>query len=409
MRRMDPTNRGKIIQIDTRLSVTAAKANKWIPINPGTEGLLALGICYVLLKEELYNGFYLGDHSIGFSNFKNFILENYSDDTISRLTGVSIDTILQLAREFATVKPALAISGRIDIKDQIAIHLLNALVGSINVPGGVLIPQKPDYQPSHPVERDEISQEGNSKGKTSLLSGNPYSLSALFLYYTNPLFSNPQPSLIQDALKKIPFLVSFSPFMDETTAFCDLILPDHHFLERHQDVPTSTMQGFPLVGYSQPVRPSLYETRHTGDVILQLASGIGDSVDKSFPWKNFNDFLQEGFQRLYDSKKGDIFGTHFEAAWTSLLSRGGWWSPSYSSFKEFQKGLEEKGGWWNPIYFYEEWTRIFPNKTAKFEFPTLKDLPLVMPKGLKEFPLFLNAFPLMALTGGTETWYRREG
>ncbi len=400
MRRGDQAHRGKVVQIESRLSTTAAKADEWIPINPGTEGWLALGIIHVLLKEDLYEGYYLGDHSSGFSNFKTAVLESYSHQTISEVTGVSIDVIIRLAREFAATKPALAISGRIDPKDQIAIHTLNALVGSINVPGGILIPEDAEMKPFPPVETDPIAQQGLAKGKTNLLKANPYPLGAAFFYYSNPLFSNPEPDKLREALNKIPLLVSFSPFLDETSELCDLILPDHIYLERLQDVPASTSEGFPLMGLSQPVRAPLYETRHTGDVVLDLARALGDPVAVALPWSNFEAFLQEELKKIYESQKGDLFGTEFESTWTSFLSRGGWWSPSFANFEEFQKLLREKGGWWDPVYFYEDWGRIFRNASGRFEFPTLKDLPTISPKGPEDFPFVLQSFPLMALTGG---------
>lgn len=398
--RRGEAQRGRVVQIESRFSITAAKADEWIPINPGREGWLALGIIHVLLKEDLYDGYYLGDHTAGFNNFKNLVLENYSHQTISEVTGLPVDTIIRLAREFAATKPALAICGRIDPRDQIAIHALNALVGSINIPGGVLIPRGPETKAFPSVERDPIALEGLAKGKTGLVTGGTYPLGAVFFYYTNPLFSNPQPEKIKEALAKIPFLASFSPFMDETTAFCDLILPDHTSLERWQDVPASTMQGFPLVGLSQPVRAPLHETRHTGDLLLDLARSLGDPVAKALPWGSFEAFLREGLQGFFESQKGDLFGTEFESTWTSFLSRGGWWSPSYGDFEEFQKLLKERGGWWDPIYFYEDWARVFRNESGRFEFPALKDLPTVTPKGEEDFPLVLKSFPLMALTGG---------
>src|SRR3989338_7638311 len=67
MRRGDPGRRGRVVQIEPRLSTTAAKADEWVPIKPGTEGWLALGIIHVLLKEDLYDGYYLGEHTSGFS------------------------------------------------------------------------------------------------------------------------------------------------------------------------------------------------------------------------------------------------------------------------------------------------------------------------------------------------------
>ncbi|MBI2082157.1 MAG: molybdopterin-dependent oxidoreductase [Deltaproteobacteria bacterium] len=387
LRRGNTAYRGRVIQVESRLSTTAAKADEWIPVHPGTEGWLALGVIHVILKEDLYDGYYLGEHTAGFSQFKNLVLENYSHQTISEVTGVPIDTIIRLAREFAATKPALAVSARLDPRDQIAIHTLNALVGSINIPGGVLIPRQADTGALPPAGKDLAALE-------------ELGLEVLFFYYTNPLFSNPQPERLREIFNKIPLLVSFSPFLDETTNFCDLILPDHTYLERWQDHPTSTIQGFPIVGLSAPVRPPLYDTRHAGDTLLELSRKLGDPVSKALPWKDFETALWEKMQQLFESQKGDLFGTEFESTWTSFLSRGGWRSPSYSNLEEFQKMLREKGGWWDPVYFYEDWARVFPNQSGKFEFPALKDLPTIPPRIQEDFPLSLVSYPLMTMTGG---------
>lgn len=400
MRRGVPNQRGHVIHLDTRLSITAAKADEWIPVRPGTEGLAALGIINIILRENLYDGSYLGNHSDGFSNFKNLVLQSYDLEEIVGETGVPVDTIIRVAREFAAAKPAVAVSGRIDPKSQIAVHTLNALAGSINVPGGVLVPRQADYRTFKPVEGDAIALEGLKKEKAGLLSPGPYDLKALLFYYTNPLFSNPDPQKIREAVLKVPFLAGFSPFMDETTALCDLILPDHHFLERWQDAPSSTIEGFPLVGLAQPVHAPFYNTRHAGDVLLDIARGLGEGVAGSFPWEDFRACLTEGLDNLYRSGGGDVFGTDFESSWTTLLSRGGWWFPSYGSFQEFQARLASRGGWWNPVYFHEEWSRVFNTGSRKFEFPPLKDLPRVIPIGNGDYPLTLNSFPLMPLTGG---------
>ncbi len=68
-----------------------------------------------------------------------------------------------------------------------------------------------------------------------LQKGEPYPIDTLWVYYTNPLFNLPESEMLRRALEKVPFIVSFSPFMDETTLFSDLVLPDGTYLERWQD------------------------------------------------------------------------------------------------------------------------------------------------------------------------------
>ena len=75
-----------------------------------------------------------------------------------------------------------------------------------------------------------------------------------------------------------------------------------------------------------------------------------------------------GIRGVFDARRGDTFGLQFEQAWTRLLERGGWWSPSYKTFEEFWNQLQEKGGWWDPIYDFKEWDRVFKTPSKKFEF-----------------------------------------
>ena len=121
----------------------------------------------------------------------------------------------------------------------------------------------------------------------NVISGKPYKPEVLFLYYTNPFFSNPDPELFSKAFAEIPLIVSFSPYMDDTTSFADLVLPDHTPMERWQDDPLFLNSGFPVLGLRQPVIKPLYQTQATGDVLLSIAKSLGGEMEKAFPWKDF--------------------------------------------------------------------------------------------------------------------------
>jgi anaerobic selenocysteine-containing dehydrogenase len=448
-RRGNPEHRGKLVQIESRLSVTGIKADEWIPIQPGAEALLALGIAHMIIKEGLYDKEFISNLTFGFENwtdpngrdrlgFKEFVSSEYDPDTVSKRTGVPIDTLIRLAREFASNQPSLAIGYRDRPFHQMAVATLNGLVGSIDTSGGILTPRAVPLQSLPPVGKDPIAQKGlqveriDGGTKPSLMlqqpylftrntiSGKPYRPEVLFLYYTDPLFSNPIPDLFSDALVQIPLIVSFSPYMDDTTALADFILPDRTPLERWQDDPVFLNNGFPVLGIRQPVIEPLYQTKATGDVLLHLAKSLGGEIQKAFPWTDFKEILLYGVKGVFDAKRGDTFGLPFEQAWTRLLERGGWSAPSYKTFEEFWKQLQEKGGWWDPIYDFKEWDRVFRTPSKKFEFyaqalkqihPTftsrdLKDLSFFphweeSKKGAdeKEYPLHLQIFRTMTLTG----------
>jgi anaerobic selenocysteine-containing dehydrogenase len=450
IRRGRPGQRGKLVQIEPRLSITGIKADEWIPVQPGTEALMALGIAHMIIKEGLYNKEFISDHAFGFENwveangrehlgFKEFVLSEYDPNIVSKRTGVPIDTLIRLAREFASNRPSLALGYRDRPLHQMAVSILNGLVGNIDSSGGVLIPRTVPFRPFPPLKKDIIAQKGLGQGRIdegktllavghrpyffarNVISGKPYKPKVLFLYYTNPLFSNPNPDLFSKAFAEIPFIVSFSPYKDDSTEVADLILPDHTPLERWQDDPLFLNNGFPVFGIRQPVVEPLYQTKATGDVLLLLAKSIGGEIQKALPWNDFKEVILYELKGIFEAKRGDTFGLQFDQAWTRLLERGGWWAPSYKTFEEFWKLIQEKGGWWDPLYDFKEWDRIFQTPSKKFQFYAqglkqtdfssvsrdLKDSSFLphweeskKASDEKEYPFYLHIFKTTALTGG---------
>jgi anaerobic selenocysteine-containing dehydrogenase len=448
-RRGRAERRGKMVYVGSRLSISGIKADEWIPVQPGTEGLLALGIAHMIIKEGLYNKEFMAGHTFGFENwtdptagehlgFREFVLSEYDPATVSKRTGVPVDTLIRVGREFASNQPSLAIGFRDRPFHQMAVAVLNGLTGNIETSGGVLIPRSVPYQPFPPFTKDPIAKRGLAMGRIvdrestpiaahpsylfaqNILSGKPYRPKVLFLYYTNPLFSNPNPDLFAKAFSEIPFIVSFSPYLDDSTEMADLVLPDHTPLERWQDDPLFLNNGFPVFGIRQPVIEPFNKTRATGDVLLALAQSLGGEIKKAFPWTDFKEAIQYGTRGLFEAKRGDTFGVQFDEAWTRLLQKGGWWAPSYKTYDEFWKLLQEKGGWWDPMYDTKEWDRVFQTPSRKFQFyaqgwrgmqktspsGNLKD-PAFLPhwegsleeKDEKEYPLHLHIFKTMSLTG----------
>jgi anaerobic selenocysteine-containing dehydrogenase len=396
LRRGRPGIRGKMIQIEPRFSVTASKADQWIPIQPGTDGALALGIAYWIIKEKKYDHQFIDRYTFGFDDwkdsdgkthmgFKTLVLKEYSPKEVSSLTGVPGEMIVQIAQEFSSHPPSIAITGRgVGMQTngtyaQMAVDCLNALAGSIDHPGGLLLQRKPPFEKWPAIQKDGVAEKGLSQPRLDgagslpfpfaeeipstlpekIQKGAPYPIDTLLLYYTNPLFSLPEPEKFRNVLEKIPFIVSFSPFMDETTAFSDLVLPDGTYFERWQDDHVEPGLGFPMFGLRSPTLDKpLYDTRNTGDVIIHIAKGIGGSVGKSFPWNDFQEALKEAIKGIFTTKQGSIQTKDFDEFWKTLIERGGWWDPSYS---------------------FGEWRKKFNTPSGKFEFYSL-----TMERALKE-------------------------
>ena len=184
-----------------------------------------------------------------------------------------------------------------------AVHALNALVGSIEKPGGVMTQRYFPYTEWSPLLADAAAQKGlkaeraDGAGTVYPLARHAYQavadrviggypLEVLFLYDANPVYEVPGGARFVEAFKKIPFIVSFSSFMDETAHYADLVLPEPTFLERYQDHAMEGL-GYPGVGLRQPVIKPLHDTLNSGDFFLRVAQAMGGTVAQAFPWKTF--------------------------------------------------------------------------------------------------------------------------
>ena len=351
--RQGRSNRGKVVIIDPRQGVSGAKADEWIPIVPGTDAALALGMANVIIQSGLIDSIFINNYCFGFEDFadeageklikgfKSFVLENFAPERVAQITGVPSTTIARLAGEFAGSKPAVAIlpgkGGLLNgtfggVYTAMAIHMLNALVGSIDVPGGVLTQRYPIIQDWPDLAADSISEKGCEAERVDgagthfpfawhayqavadrIIEG--YPVDALFMYDANPVFEVPGGARFIEAFDKVHLIVSFSSFMDESAQYADLILPEPTFLERYEDHYIEGL-GYPGVGLRQPVIPPRLDTLSVGDFILRVASKIGGAVAQAFPWETYEEVLKF---RLED----------VGADWETLKELGVWMTPGY--------------------------------------------------------------------------------
>lgn len=396
LRRGRPGARGKLVQVEPRFSVTASKADQWIPVEPGTDGALALGIAHWIIKEKQYDRDFISRHAFGFEDwkdssgkahmgFKTLVLKEYSPGQVSPITGIPEEKIIRIAREFSAHRPSVAVSGRgvgmqtNGVYSQMAIDSLNALVGSIDRRGGLLLQRNPPFQKWPAPIKDPAAGKGLSRSRIDgagglpfpfavevpymlpekIEKGIPYPVDTLLLYYTNPLFSIPESEKFRASLEKVPFIVSFSPFMDETTKLADLVLPDGTYFERWQDDQPEPGPGSSMFGLRSPVLAKpLHDVRETGKVLIEIAARIGGNVAKSFPWKGMKEALMASVSGVFRAKRGSIRSKDFE---------------------EFWKVLAEAGGWWEGSYPFGEWRKKFDTPSGRFEFYSQ-----IMEQGLRE-------------------------
>ena len=399
-----PSTRPFLAHIDQRASRTALKANQWLAPFPGTEAALAMGIAHVLIREKRYSKEFVDDYTFGFADwfdvqghkhegFSNIVLKKYSPQIVENITGIKKSIIIDLARRFASSHAPIALTGRGkgllpgSVYEFMAVRALNALAGRINKKGGVLVAHDLPLAPWPDVEYDPVATDGLKRERLdragtprypftrslmhtfseAINSSQSSPVDTLLISSANPVYTIPNGKSLIEALDKIPFVVSFSPFKDETSVMADLILPDHTYLEKMADIPRPTGVQYPLFALSQPAVKPLYRTRHSGDVIISLAQRIGGTVAESFQWNSFEEALKGRVKGLYELAQGRITYDGSEPVWKRLDKKGGL-SSVYSSFESMWKALRETGCWYVPSHTFGTWSEIFQTPSKRFEF-----------------------------------------
>lgn len=309
--------RGRFIQFEPRMSLTAANADEWLPATAGSEGLVALAIAQVIVREVLIK-------NAPSPNFLSEPLDDYAPEKIADLADIPVQEIIRIAREFAAAERPLALSGadattETGRRNMAAINFLNALVGNINKPGGVLLPEQDFFDPLEHL-RNGTQAAWLGSIESAMKEVKP---EALLIHHVNPAYFNPA---IKQELNSIPFIVSFSSFLDETTEMADLILPDHSYLESW-DIKSSNLSGSrAAVTITQPIIKPEFDTRQTADLLLALGSMLGEGSSSQF--ESAEEMVKQAVGHL-PKESSSSSGAEGEAesaddGFESLAGRGVW-------------------------------------------------------------------------------------
>jgi thiosulfate reductase/polysulfide reductase chain A len=248
------------VVFDPRMSLTASKADEWIPIRPGTDLAVVLAMMNVIISEGLHDEAYIAEYTTGFDKLAEHV-KQYTPVWASQLSDVPADDIVRIAREFATTKPAIIPTHKRDAGGPLYANgfsmaqaeiIMCALVGSIEKPGGYYLDRKPkvrsmdEFAPvTYPEMKEKRRVDGqhlfplaNKKRKGAfahlaqgILSGEPYKVRVGLAKGYNVL-SFPNPDTIIEAIKTLDFLVAVDILPNEMCQLADIVLPDVQFLEK---------------------------------------------------------------------------------------------------------------------------------------------------------------------------------
>ena len=389
-------DRARIVQVETRGSLSASKADDWVAVAPGTEPALALGLAQVIISEGRYDRTFVNQYSYGFDEFSRLLKRNYTPEKVAAITGVAAEKITALAREFSQARPAVALSGwgqgrmQGSIYDFLAVQSLNGLVGSLHKPGGATRTPPVPLAPWSEVVLDAMSLEGEKEPRldgasgvqtavpTNLFynfvkninEGNLYPAQMLWVYEANPAHDLADVKPFIEALSRIETVVSFSSFMDETTQLADLVLPGPTYLERLEDVLTPPGLQYPVLGLSKPVLIPRFATIHPGDILIKLAKSLGGGVASSFSWSNYETALRQRVEGIAQKNSGRVADEPGIEPWNTGL--GSNVTPNYDSFDDLWDKLGEHSCWYDASAAMVSWDSAFNTPSGKFEFYSQK-------------------------------------
>jgi len=300
----------KLVVIDPYRTRTAQCADWYLPINPGTDGALALAMMRIIIKEGLYDADYVSKYTVGFEQLREKV-QDYTPERVAGWTGIAAADIVKLSREYATTRPAVI---RLNYGVQRsegggmatrAVVMLPCLTGSWKEVGGGLqlstsgafgfneqALHRPDLmiaalgRPARVVNMVELGRVLNS------LADPP--IQALFVYNSNPAAVCPNHNEVIRGLQRPDlFTVVHEQFFTDTTDYADIVLPATTFFE-HKDLQKA--YGHYYLQMSNAAIEPLGECRPNVEVFRALADRMG------FEEECFRETIDAMIDRALDSE-----------------------------------------------------------------------------------------------------------
>ncbi len=314
--------KSKLVVLDPRFTKTAAFADEWYPIKPGTDMAFFLAIAHVIIAEELYDKTFVKEMTSGFEELREHV-KQYTPQWAQVETDIPARDIKRIARELAAAAPsAMVYPGRrsSDYEDSTQIRrsyaIVNALLGNWDREGGLLVPKKvkpgsmhieaPFYE-DNPDDRVDagraqmmFDEEGSFKHtRDAVIEGKPYPIKGWMTYKTNPMQTGANRDKTIEMIHKLDFMMTVDIAMSDTAWMADLVLPAPSYLERQDPLSaflaSSTCSG---VITRDPVVPAMFESKPVFWIVKELA--------KRLDLGEFFDFTVDDFRKAQLKKIPEV-------------------------------------------------------------------------------------------------------
>lgn len=231
-------NRARMVVVDPRYTVTASKADRWLPIRSGTDLALALAMANHILEEGLHDRRFCEQWVEGWERWRDFIAERgYTPDWAAPITGIAAADIRRLAAEIAGADGCVLFASRginqhtNAVQTNRALMFLAAITGNWGRRGGAFLNLSigaPISPAAPPARRAKVERPMIRRSPTgwieSMRKGKPYPLRAM-IACNNPMSNWPGQQAAREAFLALDLLVHIELFANETSAFADYVLP----------------------------------------------------------------------------------------------------------------------------------------------------------------------------------------
>lgn len=374
----------KVVVIDPLLTQTAAKADLYLRVRPGSDGALALGMARHLVDKGLVDQDFVNNYSHGYAEFEEYLRNNVTVEWASEICGLSADVIRQLAEEFTAVNPATVwigygmqrhVNGGANVR---AIDAFVAMTGNIGIEGGgaryghlhtwgfnynAMLQKPPVGSIGMPGAAGTTSEFGSAgevaqysdrslninQTAKGILEANEPPVRMLWVACKNPFAQDFDRSKMETAFEKLEMVVCADQFFNETVQHADIVLPVTTAFEEW-NVDASYWHYW--LSINQPAIKPMYEAKCD----LEIAVLLSRTINKLEPGSCT--FPQEfDHKRWLDQEFNDGMAKMFGiSSWDDLLegpkkailpSSAAWYDRKFktpSGKFEFKSELCEKNG-----------------------------------------------------------------
>lgn len=338
----------KLVTFDPRMSMTAGLSDEWVPVLPGTDGLVALAMANVIMQEGLADTAFINAWTNVSADKLAKHLSQFTPEMAEKESGIKADVIKRIAIEFATEKPATvfshcgASSHTNGTDTERACMLLPIITGNVEVKGGYCLPRRIQWDDVKPVPPAPAKLAADIKDALFPLAAKSgkASVGVLFNYNSNPAHSAAAAPYWREALKDgkaVPFMVSIGTHMSETAALADIILPDATYLESNELV-SSPSSLFPWLGVRTVVSKAPGEVRELKVILRDIVHNLDKEGNRGM--KQYWDFQspEEWLGKCAES----IPGLKADGGIDTVKDNGLW--PSYGTLDSKTGKVLDKDG-----------------------------------------------------------------